>query len=134
MGGDEAGMAYDGETTGVPEGAGEYLSNTSNFEDEAADWTGRDEVSVTVGSQANGGNNGYGPAAIAVSPATTVVWEWNGQGAPHNVVAEDGTFNSGSAVIGEDETFTHTFEETGLFRYYCSPHRRQGMKGVVLVE
>jgi halocyanin-like protein len=132
--GEEAGMQYDGETTAVPDAAEEYLSDTSNFEGEAADWTDREEVSVPGGSRANGGNNGYGPAAIAVSAGTTVVWEWNGEGAPHNVVHEGGEFDSGAAVIDDDETFTHTFEEAGLYRYYCSPHRRQGMKGVVVVE
>jgi len=133
-GGANQGMTYDGPTTDVPEEAVEYLSNTSNFEGEAADWRDRAEVSVTVGAAANGGNNGFGPAAIVVSGETRVLWEWNGEGAPHNVVAEDGSFNSGPAVIDDSETFEHTFAESGITRYFCSPHLTQGMKGVVVVE
>jgi halocyanin-like protein len=130
----DTGMKYDGTTVEAPEAAAEYLSNVSNFEGEAADWTDRGEVTVTVGTAANGGNNGFGPAAITVSSGTTVVWEWNGKGMPHNVVAEDESFDSGAAVIEDGTTFSHTFEETGVHRYFCLPHKAQGMKGVVVVE
>ena len=133
-GGGNQGMTYDGPTTDAPEDATEYLSNTSNFEGEAADWRDRESVSVTVGAAANGGNNGFGPAAVVLSGETTVVWEWNGRGAPHNVVAEDGSFDSGPAVIDDSATFEHTFVQSGLTRYFCSPHLTQGMKGVVVVE
>ncbi|MFC7230941.1 plastocyanin/azurin family copper-binding protein [Saliphagus sp. GCM10025308] len=34
----------------------------------------------------------------------------------------------------EGETFEHTFDETGTFTYYCSPHVSMGMKGAVVVE
>lgn len=125
---------YEGETVDGPEEAASYLSNTSNFTGSAVDWTDRSEVTVEVGTQANAGYNGFGPAAIAISTGTTVTWDWTGQGAPHNVVAEDGSFNSGAAKIADDVTFSHTFEEAGTYRYYCNPHKTQGMKGVVVVE
>ncbi|WP_175454639.1 halocyanin domain-containing protein [Halobellus clavatus] len=109
-----------------------YLSETSNY-DGVADHTGQSEVTITVGSEANGGNFGYSPAAVRVSTGTTVVWEWTGKGSLHNVVAEDGSFES-EQVQEEGHTFTQTFSESGTVQYYCTPHESLGMKGVVVVE
>jgi len=109
-----------------------YLDDTSNY-DGVVDRTGNEEVTVTVGAEANGGNFGYGPAAVRVSTGTTVVWEWNGRGSLHNVAAEDGSFES-EQVQEAGHTFSQTFEEAGTVRYYCTPHETLGMKGVVVVE
>ncbi|MFD1686926.1 halocyanin domain-containing protein [Halobellus litoreus] len=109
-----------------------YLSGTSNY-DGVVDRTGTDEVTVTVGAEANGGNFGFGPAAVRVSSGTTVVWEWNGKGSLHNVVAEDGSFES-EQVQEAGHTFSQPFEEAGTVKYYCTPHATIGMKGVVIVE
>ncbi len=120
--------ASDGSTDAV---AG-YLSNADNF-DGVVDETGASEVTVAVGTEANGGNFGFGPAAVRVSTGTTVVWEWTGLGSSHNVVAENGSFES-ELVAEEGHTFLQTFEESGTVEYYCTPHRTMGMKGVVVVE
>jgi len=118
--GDGSASAFDG-----------YLANASNY-DGIVDETGSSEVTVTVGAEANGGNWGYGPAAVRVSSGTTVVWEWSGRGGPHDVVAEDGSFSS-EQRNGAGHTYTRTFDEPGTVRYYCTPHRTLGMKGVVVV-
>ncbi|MFA1611179.1 halocyanin domain-containing protein [Halobellus rubicundus] len=109
-----------------------YLSETSNY-DGVVDRTGQSEVTVDVGVEANGAYYGYGPAAIRVSTGTTVVWEWTGRGSLHNVVAEDGSFES-EQTQEEGFTFSQTFEEAGTVKYYCTPHETLGMKGVVVVE
>ncbi|RLM84059.1 halocyanin domain-containing protein [Halobellus sp. Atlit-38R] len=109
-----------------------YLSNASNY-DGIVDETGNSEVAIAVGAEANGGNWGYGPAAVRVSTGTTVVWEWSGRGGPHDVVAEDGSFSS-EQMNGSGHTYTQTFEESGVVKYYCTPHRTLGMKGVVVVD
>ncbi|WP_123535151.1 halocyanin domain-containing protein [Halosimplex salinum] len=110
---------------------GEWFSNVSNF-DGVVDETGKDEVTVDVGSQANNGAFGFGPPAVRVDPGTTVVWEWTGEGTPHNVVAEDGSFES-DMITEAGATFTHTFEEAGVTKYVCVPHQAMGMKGAVIV-
>ena len=110
----------------------EYLANADNY-DGVVDGTGTDEVTVTVGTEANGGHFGFGPAAVRVPAGTTVVWKWNGLGSSHNVVAEDGSFES-ELVAAEGHTFSQTFEAAGTVKYYCTPHRTMGMKGVVVVE
>jgi halocyanin-like protein len=111
---------------------GGWLDDVSNYNG-VVDETGNSEVQVIVGAAANGGNLGFGPAAIRVSPGTTVVWRWNGKGGAHNVVAEDGSFES-QLVGDQGHTFRHTFEEPGTTKYYCSPHQSLGMKGVVVVQ
>lgn len=121
-----------GSDDSVPSEVEEYLADTNNY-DGVVDETGASEVTVTVGTEANGGNFGFGPAAVRVSSGTTVVWEWNGLGSSHNVVEEDGSFES-ELVMEEGHTFSQTFEESGVIQYYCTPHRTMGMKGVVVVE
>lgn len=106
-----------------------FLADTGNY-DELADRTGSDEVTIEVGVEANGGNWGYGPAAVRVDPGTTVTWEW--VAGSHDVAAEDGSF--GSELTDESgHTFTHTFESEGVTKYACTPHRSMGMRGVVVV-
>jgi len=118
-----------GDGGGVPSEVSEYLSNTSNFDGSLADETGADAVSVTVG-----GDDGllFDPPAIRVSTGTTVTWEW--AGGFHNVVAEDGAFDSGDPVSDESTTFEHEFTESGTYLYKCEPHEMQGMKAAVVVE
>jgi halocyanin-like protein len=126
------GTASDGGSGGSADAVDEYLSDTDNY-DGVVDETGASEVTVTVGTEANGGNFGFGPAAVRVSSGTTVVWEWNGLGSTHNVVDEAGSFES-ELVAEEGHTFSQTFEESGIVEYYCTPHQTMGMKGVVVVE
>ena len=124
----------DAETDGGDSGEFDgWFDNVSNYEG-VVDETGQEEVSVTVGAPGNDGNFAFDPAAIRVSTGTTVVWEWEDTGGSHNVVANDGSFRSGDPVSGAETTFAYTFEESGTYEYYCSPHKNLGMKGAVVVE
>ncbi len=118
---------------GVPGDVEEYLSDTDNFDGSLEDATGQGEVTVQTGTEANGGNFGFGPAAVRIDSGTTVVWEWTGEGASHNVVDEDGAFES-ELTDEEGFTFEHTFEDSGTVLYFCTPHKAVGMKGAVVVE
>lgn len=119
----------------VAQAYGGWLSDTSNYEG-TVDFTGQEQVTVTVGA----GENGvlFDPPAILVDPGTTVVWEWTGAGGSHNVVHEpdgedaEAAFES-ELMDSEGATFEQSFESAGTFRYFCSPHRVVGMKGVVAV-
>jgi len=106
-----------------------FLDDVSNY-DGTVDMRDADEVTVEVG--ANDGLT-FGPAAVAVSPGTTVVWEWTGQGGNHNVAASDDSFES-DTVGEEGHTFEHAFEEAGTYTYVCTPHEAVDMKGAVYVE
>lgn len=86
----------------------EWLADTSNY-DSVEDMTGKKSVTVVVGAEGNSGSNAFAPAAIEISPETTVAWKWvNGY---HNVVVTDGQFESGEPE--RNVTFEHTFETAG---------------------
>lgn len=90
--------------------------------------TSKNESAVTIG------NGSFSPATITVKKGTKVIWT-NQDTVKHNVVADDAT-NSGGLpathdLLAKDETFEHTFDQTGTFNYHCMPH--PFMKGVVEV-
>jgi halocyanin-like protein len=99
--------------------------------DEVVDATGRSKVTVEVGASGNGGAFAFAPAAVRVDPGTTVIWTWTGKGGGHNVVSEDGAFES-ETRSSADATFEWTPESTGVIRYACTPHRALGMRGAVV--
>jgi halocyanin-like protein len=120
--------------TAAAQAYGGWMEDVSNFE-ATLDYTGQEAVTVAVGAGEN--SQLFDPPAILVDPGTTVTWEWTGEGGDHNVVHEPG--EEGEAAFetelmsGAGDTFEYTFEESAAFRYYCSPHRPLGMKGVVAV-
>ncbi|NLV11396.1 halocyanin domain-containing protein [Halomicrobium mukohataei] len=124
----------DGGSSGGPPDYGDWLSSVSNFDGETVDATGQDSATVKVGTQANGGAFGFGPPAIHVDNGATVKFEWTGEGGRHNVVSEgEGPLDSGSAVETTGVEYEHTFEEDGIYPYYCSPHKSLNMKGAIVV-
>jgi halocyanin-like protein len=111
----------------------DYLSNDDTYDGNIEDRTDESSPTVAVGAEGNGNNFAYAPSAIRVATGTTVTWEWTGLGSRHNVVHENGAFDS-RLVAEEGHTYQYTFESEGVFRYYCSPHETAGMKGAVVVE
>lgn len=129
-----------------------YLSNANGYDGVQSDGdrrygvvrrTDAERVDVAVGSPTDSGllgnrigasdgggqiENAFLPAAIEISPGTTVDWVWTGDGGRYNVVAKDGTFSSRYHTEG-GTTFTHRFEEPGITRYHSESHEE--MKGVV---
>ena len=116
---------------GVPSEVSDYLSGANNFDGSVADETGSGNVEVKVGA---GNGLAFGPAAVRIDVGTDINWSWTGQGGSHNVVAEDGEFDSGGLVGGSGNNYQHTFEEAGTYLYYCEPHKGSGMKAAVIVE
>jgi halocyanin-like protein len=75
----------------------------------------------------------FEPVVICVVPGITVSWHWTGYGGPHNVVAVDGSFDSGDPVTDSDTHFEYTFSDPGTYQYISEPDRENGMRGVVEV-
>jgi halocyanin-like protein len=117
---------------GTPDFGG-YLDDVGNFDGSVTDATGQDEVSVAVGAEGNGGNLAFEPAAVHVDNGATVVWEWTGEGGAHNVIHEEGDDFESELTAESGATFEHTFEEDGVYNYYCQPHKSLGMKGSIVV-
>jgi len=95
----------------------------------------------------------FAPKRIQVSAGTTVTWE-NVGAVAHSVTAyEDeipdgasyfasGDFDAEQAAVDaypdggsipEGETYEHTFEAKGEYKYFCIPHEMSGMVGYVKV-
>lgn len=110
---------------------GGWFDGVTNY-DRTIDLRGEPTVEIRVGSTANGGRLGYGPAAVAVSPGTRVTWRWTGKGGAHDVREVNDAFRS-TMTAQTDHTFEHTFDAPGVYRYYCTPHRGAGMRGAVFV-
>jgi len=109
---------------------GGWLDDVGNFNG-VEDMRGNDQVTVQVGTEANGGPYGYTPAAVHVDAGTTIQFEWTGN-QEHNVVHQDGDFES-DLYTAAGVNYEYTFEEDGIYNYYCTPHRGLGMKGSVVV-
>jgi len=114
---------------------GDWFDDVDNFSGpgDTVDATGQDTVTVEVGVQANGGAFGFGPPAVQVDNGATVQWEWTGEGGGHNVVSDGGgPLDSGEPVANAGVNYEFTFDEDGIFNYYCDPHLGLGMKGSVV--
>lgn len=74
----------------------------------------------------------FQPAEITIEAGDTVRWENAPGGASHDVVSEDGLWTP--PQVSPEWTFEYTFENEGVFDYYCTPHRLIGMVGTVTVE
>ena len=85
-------------------------------------------------------NTGYedadsGTVVTSIGTGDTVTWIWTS--GTHTVSAGDGFATGGpfdsprKAPSDEDPTFSVTFDEAGVFPYYCELHA--SMRGVVVV-
>jgi hypothetical protein len=70
----------------------------------------------------------FSPASVSVAVGDTVTWNNTGQ-APHNAVADDGSFKTPD--LNNGQSASHTFAEAGTFSYICTIHPE--MKGTVRV-
>ncbi len=101
-----------GTQTGGPGGAG-GLENAS-----AANST----VEIKIENMA------FEKSLLIVDPGTTVVWT-NMDAVQHTVTSE-GNFDSGA--INTSETFSHTFNTSGMYNYICTSH--PSMRARVIVR
>jgi plastocyanin len=88
----------------------------------------------------------FEPKEIEVSVGEEVTWMNIGKIA-HTVTADKskaadpalvsipaGTKEWDSGFVNENESFSHTFEKAGTYRYICIPHEGAGMVGTVVVK
>jgi plastocyanin len=107
-------------------------SDTATPADEAPT-ADTNESQVSENSQANAvtiQNFSYNPATITVKKGTKVTWT-NKDSTKHDVTPDtDGAFPK-SELLGQNESYSHTFDTAGTFSYHCSPHPY--MKGTIVV-
>lgn len=97
---------------------------------EPKDARGQDNVTVKVGAGDQGLS--FGSPVLRIDPGTTVTFRWTGRGGVHNVNVLDSDWKS-SLTYEQGTTYEVTFDESGVYRYVCDPHRPLGMKGIVIV-
>lgn len=89
---------------------------------------------------------GFLPKTLVINAGEKVVWR-NTAEVTHNVIADPGKavfaidvklpsgvqpFGSGDLAPGQ--SYTHTFNVTGVYQYVCTLHETTGMKGVIIVR
>jgi plastocyanin len=72
----------------------------------------------------------FDPPHIQVSVGDTVTWTQGTDGAPHTATADDESFDTGN-LTDEGESADATFDEAGVFPYFCAIHPE--MRGQVTV-
>ncbi len=72
----------------------------------------------------------FNPLTLTINQGDTIVWT-NRDSAKHTVTSNSGS-ELGSELLGKDESYSHTFNTKGTFKYHCTPH--PGMTGLVQVQ
>jgi plastocyanin/uncharacterized protein YggT (Ycf19 family) len=88
-------------------------------------------VDVTVGPN---GDLVFSPSSVTIHPGDQVKWTWDSGG--HSTKSGSPGMPTGiwdSGIHNAGATFTRTFNSTGTFPYYCTPHSCCGMVGTVMV-
>lgn len=121
-------MLATGEQT-VPVGTAEPAPSADRAELSLVDHRGSDAVEVTAL------DNVFVDAAVRVDVGVTVTWENHGR-STHSVESRDGVspaFGPTELSVGDDTAVT--FDEPGIYEYYCHLHgdADHGMVGVVVV-
>lgn len=71
----------------------------------------------------------FKPKEVVISAGEKVIWIQKDR-ASHTVTANNGGFNSGRLIKGDE--FTHTFSKKGSYDYVCKFH--PAMRGKVIVK
>ena len=71
----------------------------------------------------------FEPPDVEVALGSTVEWR-NDDSVGHTVTATDGAFGSG--VVGVAGSFSHTFDQAGVFDYFCAIHPQMTGRVTVL--
>ncbi|MGH7923392.1 MAG: cupredoxin domain-containing protein [Candidatus Binatus sp.] len=88
----------------------------------------------------------YSPGKLAIKVGDTVKWVNDGQTVhdvsttpamaqnPKDTSMPKGAAPFDSGFIPPGGEFSHTFTVPGTYRYFCLPHEKEGMVGVVIVK
>ncbi|HYC19375.1 MAG TPA: plastocyanin/azurin family copper-binding protein [Candidatus Bathyarchaeia archaeon] len=75
-------------------------------------------------------NYAFNPSTLTIQKGANVTWT-NYDSVQHNVVSDSSAFSS-SPLLNKGDTYTHQFNDSGSFSYFCSIHPY--MKGTVVVK
>ena len=94
---------------------------------ETVDATGQKEVTVSIDDDI------FETTYLKIKKGTKVTWVNNGQ-IQHDVTSNSSSPKGGLAsdLLSNGDTYEFTFEEAGVYEYFCTPHPTQ-MRGVITV-
>ncbi|MFC4449713.1 plastocyanin/azurin family copper-binding protein [Halorussus aquaticus] len=123
--------------TGTAAAAGAAGTASAESQETTSGGGGGGTEEVVVGP---GGSLVFEPAELTIAPGTTVKWVWESDN--HNVVPEsqpdganwEGTDGGASKTYNTGHEYSHTFETTGTYEYFCQPHKTAGMVGTITVQ
>ncbi|HEY1297548.1 MAG TPA: plastocyanin/azurin family copper-binding protein [Chloroflexota bacterium] len=87
----------------------------------------------------------FDPMSLTVPKGTSVTWRNASQMShtvtddaskasnPSDVLLPDGTQPWDSGTLEPGQTFTHTFDVAGTYKYFCQPHEAAGMTATIVV-
>lgn len=81
-----------------------------------------------------GSNLRFVPDTITINEGDSVRFLWSGQLLPHNAIEQNELFNTGEAMRNVDYTYTFDYNQSGVYEFYCEPHRDLGMIGEIIVD
>jgi plastocyanin len=81
-----------------------------------------------AGASVRVGDDFFRAKTVRITKGSTVTWRWVGSDS-HNVV-----FRGFRSKLQNKGTFRHRFTKAGTYRYVCTLHDDQGMKGTVVVR
>jgi halocyanin-like protein len=116
-----------------PESIDDWLANANGYRGDALRYGPGSQPLIEVGHPVEDGLS-FDPPVIEVAPMTNVTWDWTGHGGLHNIVALDGTFDSGRPNAQSGTSYHYIFEEPGTYPFVSEPHRDEGMRGAVFVK
>jgi halocyanin-like protein len=127
--------AQEGTTTGGGNVQPDFGGWLEGVDGSVEDARGQSNVTVAVGADGNGGTFAFSPKSLWVDSGTTVTFNWVSDG--HNVVPESvpdaANWEGDAEIVNTGASYEFTFEEPGIYEYFCEPHRSLGMKGGIAV-
>jgi len=93
------------------------------------DETKKQKVEVKVGDFF------FDPTVLKIKNGTTVIWTNTGM-IGHDVTGDKNSPKQGPAspLLGHGDTYSFTFDETGLYLYVCTPHPTQMRAAIEVVD
>lgn len=90
--------------------------------------------------------NRFDPATVTIAKGSTITWK-NGSSVQHTATDDpskaantaDAQRPSGaqpwdSGMVAPGQTFAHTFDVAGTYKYFCAIHEASGMVGTITVQ
>lgn len=110
---------------------------TEQTEDETTTQSGDEETNLDESATVTLTGTDFDPQQVQIAQGGSVTWTNEGT-SQHDVIADTLTdagdsWSFSSETLGSGDSTSFTFEESGVFEYYCSIHGDADMCGVVLV-